>query len=619
MHLLAAQPGTITDGAEAVDLGQTPGDIVFLSAADSELASLAAQHAILTKENPDRPSLRLASLLHLGHNMSVDLHCEAVIAHARLVVVRLLGGRGYWPYGADQVAALCRRQGIRLAFVPGDDQPDPELAELSTLPADAQHRLWQYCVHGGPDNARNFLNFAADLIGRTADWIEPRPLVPAGLYWPAATAPDLDAVRAHWRDDLPTAAVVFYRALVQAANTVVVDALIEGLQDAALNPLPLFVTSLKDPVSAATVENLLAEAPADVVLNATGFAVSGPGRPWRPSPLDGTDGGGPVVLQVVFSGGNEEAWRETTRGLSARDIAMNVALPEVDGRLLSRAVSFKGLSRRDSLTETDIVHYEPLADRIAFVCRLAAGWVKLRRKAAGERRVAVVLANYPNRDGRIGNGVGLDTPAGVVRALGALEEGGFAVGPIPESGDALIAKLAVGPTNAEADPASRDISETLSMADYQVFFGGLPRRVRDAVTARWGAPEADPFHIAGEVDCGRFAIPAFRLGNVAIGLQPARGYHIDPQASYHDPDLVPPHGSSPSTPGSGAPSRPTPSSTSASTATSNGCPARRWRCRRRATRKRRWGRCPTSIRSSSTTPARAPKPSGGPPPSSSTT
>jgi len=541
LHLLAAQPGAIQDGSEAVDLGQTPGDVVVLSAADTELAMLADARAGLPADG--FPTLRLANLMQLGHNMSVDLYGEEIVAKARLVVVRLLGGRGYWPYGVEQLAEICAKQGIPLALLPGDDQPDAELAELSTLAPEALHRLWQYCVHGGPENARDFLTYAASLIGFDLEWLEPRPLVRAGLHWPGAANTDLARVQANWVEGRPVAALVFYRALVQAGNLWAVEAMIEGLAKEGLNALPVFVASLKDPVAAATLEELLAEAPPDVILNATGFAFSAPGKARSRGPYDCAPEGeaGPPVLQVVFSGGNEEAWRDGTRGLSARDIAMNVALPEVDGRVLTRAVSFKGLARRDPLTETDIVRYEPVPDRIGFVARLAKAWAVLGRTPADERRVALVLANYPNRDGRLGNGVGLDTPAGAVELLRALEGEGYRLGGIPADGDALIARVLAGPTNDFNKLASRNIAETLSLAEYQMFLAELPPALVAAVSERWGAPESDPFYMEGEVDCGRFAVPAFRLGNVAVALQPARGYNIDPKESYHDPDLVPPH------------------------------------------------------------------------------
>ncbi|MBL4720466.1 MAG: cobaltochelatase subunit CobN, partial [Alphaproteobacteria bacterium] len=224
---------------------------------------------------------------------------------------------------------------------------------------------------------------------------------------------------------------------------------------------------------------------------------------------------------------------------SARDIAMNVALPEVDGRILTRAVSFKGQARRDAASQTDIVEYQPVADRVDFTAQLAAAWARLRRKTPSERRIGLILANYPNRDGRMGNGVGLDTPAGSVNVLKALSTAGYDIEDAPATGAALVDRLAAGPTNAGW--RGREIRETLSFADYQLFFANLPKSVRNAVLERWGPPERDPFYMPGAVDCGQFAISAYRCGNIVIALQPARGYNIDPVTSYHDPALPPPH------------------------------------------------------------------------------
>ncbi len=535
MHLLQAQPGGIADGAEAVDLGQSPGEIVVLSAADSELASLAGARAQLGRGYPD---LRLANLMQLSHNLSVDLYVDEIVAQAKLVVVRLLGGTSYWPYGVEQIAAACRAAGIGIAFLPGDDQPDAELAANSSLGREAYHRLWQYLMQGGPDNARGFLLYAAELIGRSEglgeSWIEPKPLLRAGIYWPGAVEPGLEDLRRHWQADAPVAAIVFYRALLQAGNLAAVDALIAALQAEGINPLPLFCASLKEALSAETVSELLRESGAGLVLNATGFAVSSPGQARRDTPFDICPG---PVIQVIFSGGTEAAWAEGTRGLSARDIAMNVALPEVDGRLLSRAVSFKSEARFDAATQCPIVAYAPRADRIAFVARLAAAWLALAATPAAARRVAIVLANYPNKDGRLGNGVGLDTPAGTHEVLKALQEAGYDTGPLPADGQTLIERLAAGPTNALEARAQKPGGIAYPLAAYEAFFAGLPVALREAVTARWGAPQSDPF-VIGEA----FRLAAFALGRVIVGLQPARGYNIDPTASYHDPDLVPPHG-----------------------------------------------------------------------------
>ncbi len=526
MHLLAATPGGISDGSEAIDLGQTPGDIVFLSAADTELSALSIARGQL--DAPDFPTLRLANLLNLGHNMSVDMYTEQVIGSAKLVIVRLLGGRGYWPYGVEQIAGVARENGIKVAFLPGDDQPDAELSSFNTLAPDIAHRLWQYTVHGGPENAQGFLGYAASLIDYACDWLEPMPLLRAGRY---ETKP--------WVDGQPVAAVVFYRALLQAGNLGAVDDLIAALGEAGLNPLPVYVASLKDPIAAAILEEIFNEFPPAVVLNTTGFAVSSPNRSLAEGrPATPLDAPGVPVIQAVFSGSSLADWKDGMHGLSARDIAMNVALPEVDGRIFSRAISFKGSAMRDDLSETDIVTYEPVADRIAFTAKLAANWARLAKARVADRHVALILANYPNRDGRIGNGVGLDTAAGALVALKAMAAAGYDIEDMPDDGDALIARLAAGPTNATDDLKNQQASETLSLAAYREFFKALPETMQRRIIERWGSPEADPFMRSD----GHFAIPAYRLGNVAICLQPARGYNIDPVSSYHDPDLVPPHG-----------------------------------------------------------------------------
>jgi cobaltochelatase CobN len=531
MHLLAAQSGIVDDGSAAVDLGQTPGDIVVLASADTDIALLATAQARRREEAAAAPTLRLAPVMRLAHNLSVDLYVE-VVARARLVIARLLGGQAYWPYGVERLVETCRKRAIPLALLPGDDRADDELARLSSVSGGAGRRLWRYLAEGGAGNADNFLRYAASLIGIATEWAEPAPLLRAGLYWPGHATPTRDDIAAEWRGDGGMVPIVFYRALVQSGNTAPADALIQALAARRLRPLPVFVHSLKEPEAAALLADLLVADPPDVILNATGFSVAAAG---------GTD---PLaadcpVLQLVFAGGDEETWRSRMRGLGPRDLAMNVALPEIDGRILSRAVSFKAPRGRDPETEADLVGYRPVADRVAFVADLAHNWARLRCKPAAERRIAIVLANYPNRDGRIGNGVGLDTPQSAVLILRALRDAGYRIGPdIPEDGAALMGRLLAGPSNARPHAPA---SEMLACSNYSAFLATLPAAVQESVAARWGSFERDPFFRPGRLDCGHIAIPGFRCGNIAVLIQPARGYNLDPKATYHDPALVPPH------------------------------------------------------------------------------
>lgn len=546
MHLLAATPGAIDDGKEPVDLGQTPADVVFISAADTELAALSAARSVSPEGTP-LPSLRLASLMHLMHPMSVDLHIDDCAARSKLVVARVLGGSGYWKYGLEQYAARLHEAGVPFAALPGDDKDDPELRGLSTVAPEDYDALWSYLVEGGPQNAAGFLEYCQAMLEGGEKPQAASPLLRAGLYWPGSGVADLETLREHWTDGAPVVPLVFYRALVQGAGLHPINRLVKAVLREGLNPMPIFVASLKDAVSQATLAHLFGAAPPDVILNMTSFAVGSPHSddPEAQNPLAAATANAAPVFQVVLASSTEQAWEEGATGLSARDIAMNVALPEVDGRILSRAVSFKGEAFFDEATQCPIATYRARGDRISFVASLAANWARLRNSDVKNRKVALILANYPNKDGRLANGVGLDTPAATVHVMDLLKNAGLACS-VPDDARFLMDQIMAGPTNWLTDRAETAGGEILPLEDYKAAYAKLPYDVRAQIEDRWGPPENDPFFLAKiptptGADGAGFKLSVHRFGHVVVGLQPARGYNIDPTETYHSPDLVPPH------------------------------------------------------------------------------
>ena len=535
MHLLLAQKGSINESDEAIDLGQTPADIIFLSAADTELASLADAAKLMGKDAPD---LRLANTMQLSHPMSIDVYARDIIAKAKLVVVRLLGGKAYWSYGVETLFATAAENDVKIVFLPGDDKPDPSLFETGNLAPEICNNLWAYLLEGGPKNSEYFLQYCKYLIGdRIGDGdapLAPAPLLKSGLWYPQKGICSLDEIKADWIENAPVIAINFYRALVQSGGLDPIEKLVEALKAKGLNALPIFISSLKEEVSVATVRGVFENTKPSVVLNTTGFAVSSPTGYHKGTVLEE---GGAVVLQVILSGGSREAWQQSSQGLSSRDLAMNVALPEVDGRVLARAIAFKNASNFDDKTQANIVRHEAEPSRIEFVSELAKNWAMLRAAKPTERNVAIILANYPNRDGRLGNGVGLDTPAGTVNVLNALRDNGYTLSDYPNNGDALIRYLQDGPTNAGND--GREIREVISLSDYKAFFKTLPNEIQEQVTLKWGEVERDPYFVK---EHNGLALPVAKFGNIVVGIQPARGYNIDPTQTYHSPDLVPPHG-----------------------------------------------------------------------------
>lgn len=515
MHLLATTSGLVDGGAEAINLEQPPGDIVILSAADSELASLAAA---IDRLPDDAPSFRLANLLHLQHNYSVDLYAGRTLSRAKLVIVRLLGGKSYWPYGVERLAELAQASGIALALLPGGTAMDEELRSLSTVTGEDWESLRRCLANGGAENARRFVLHARYLLG-FGDRTVPADDFPLASLFGAPSSRRQD-------DTLGRATVVFYRSVVEGGQTAPLMALCEQLAAKGLNATAVYVASLKDRDCQKFLhEHFTAHRP-DVIINATSFAVGDAHN----DILARQDC---PVLQVTLAGTSEQHWRESKTGLAAKDLAMSVVLPELDGRIYAGVISFKADRQWHERSQCRIVTYKAVADRISRVAELAANWALLRVVPNAEKRIAIILANYPNKDGRIANGVGYDTPASTINILRALAAEGYDSNTFPASGNALIEALQANRTNAANEKHS---TIGLPLADYEKLFAALPQTVQEQVHARWGSAANDPFVLGGA-----FQLPFLTFGNIAVGIQPARGYNINPKDTYHDPALVPPH------------------------------------------------------------------------------
>jgi cobaltochelatase CobN len=405
MHLLLRETRSLDEAAQAVDLGQSGADVVVLSFSDADLGALAS---VAT----GKPSLRLASLGRLRHPMSVDLYLEQTAQHARCVIVRLLGGLDYWRYGAEELSALCRARGIKLALLPGDGGEDPALAALSTVAPEAYARLDACFRHGGPANMARALALAGHLAGVGADdGGDAEPMEQHGIH--ACDVPD----------GRPMAAIVFYRSHLASGDFAPITALADALRARGLAVGALFAASLKAPASAAFVAATLRDWRPAVVLNATGFSARQDGA----SPLDAA---GVPVLQLVLSGSSRAAWAASSRGLSPTDLAMQVVLPELDGRLLTGAVSFKAEEAPDPALEYGRTLHRPDPDGIALAADRAAGWARLAGTPVAERRIAIILSDYPAIGGQRGHAVGLDTFASAAAILRMLADAGYATEPV---------------------------------------------------------------------------------------------------------------------------------------------------------------------------------------------
>jgi cobaltochelatase CobN len=514
MHILRTELRSLDETAQAVDLDQSRADIVALSFTDSDLAVLAKAWEAL-REQPETAgqaqalSLRLASLADLRHPYSVDLYADKVLAHARFLLVRLLGGLDYWRYGIDELGRIARANGACLAVVPGDHREDPRLDAASTAAESDLRRIWGWLQNGGVENASQCLRFALATLGRPCTFAEPREQQRIGVFEGARRAAAPGA---------PRALIAFYRSAWMAGDTDPYEALADALQAQGFEVDAVFVTSLKDPAVIEGLRRRLHAEPPDVILNATAFSARLDNGATVFDPCDAP------VLQVAISLASEAEWRRAVRGLSPADLAMNVALPEVDGRLFAGAVSFKSAEPPISSLEYAPLRARPHSDNIAHAARLAGAWAALRSAPPSAKRLAFVLSDYPRKGGRTGYAVGLDTFASVHEIALRLAQEGYPLGFVPAADE--IARRLVGAR-----------TESFSVETYRRMLGEAPSGFATAIAAEWGEPESDP---ACEEGSFRFAV--LKLGDGVVALQPDRGRRSARKDEYHDVALPPRHG-----------------------------------------------------------------------------
>jgi len=567
MHLFAAKPGGFVDDEGIIDLEQSPADIVILSAADSSLSALANAANNLPQSFP---SIRLANWMHLRKPAAFDLYQDKVLDASKLVVLSLLGGQSYWEYGFEQLQSwVTAKAGRQLIIVPGDDAEDSDLFAASSVSTDEAVRVWRFLREGGSSNSESLFKYLADeYLNHQCDWHEPKVLPKSIIYLPQQKAlnsdvdnthhSELGATLAEWKSyvaqqenanqtplDTPVCIILFYRSHLQNANTAMFDDFIKCVQAQGLKPLPIAVSSLKDSASLALINHLIEASNTRVILNTTGFASNS-------SSLSGsefsaaTDSGPSYfispfinqipVIQVMLSSTLQEDWAANTQGLNSRDLAMQVVLPEMDGRVISRAISFKAEDDFDERCEISLVRYALHHERANWVVSLAKRYCELATTPNPQKRIALILANYPTKDGRIGNGVGLDTPASALAILNGLKQAGYRVDELPDTGTGLIEALMGSVTNNPNTLHQLPCWQSISLENYQHYFQTLPKANQTAIYEQWGSPEQDP-----KFRQGRLMIAGIRSGETFIGIQPARGFDRDLAANYHDPDLIPPH------------------------------------------------------------------------------
>ncbi|SFB53871.1 cobaltochelatase CobN [Rhizobium sp. NFR07] len=499
MHILATTSSSLDDLIEPVDLNQSPADVVVLSFSGSDLNGISAGWSL------DDTSLCLTNLSDLRHPMSVDLWAEKTAAHAKVILVRILGGYDRWAYGVEELSRLARRRKIALALLPGECSiRDERLAAASTVSEEALSCILACFREGGPDNMRLLAGRLGALAKGDADALPAAlPMPKAGFYRPGQGIVEPETLTAGFAPDAPRLPILFYRSMLLANDAAPIDALFEALAFRGFAPIPIFVSGLKDADAIAFVERSIESLAPAAILTTTAFASGADGK--GETLFDRT---GIPVFQIVVATTRREGWAEGRRGLNPADLAMHVVLPELDGRILAGAISFK-----EGESSANLVN-QPEPDRVEQVAKRIAAFLRMKMVPRADRRLVILLPDYPSAPGRTGYAVGLDVPQSVLSMLRDLSIAGYSVSDIPETPRDLMNRL-----NNKAG--------SLSISDYAAAPGA---------DAAWGAPADDE-----DLEDGAYRFRAVQFGNVTVALAPDRGRNADRRTDYHSPELPPRH------------------------------------------------------------------------------
>ena len=544
---------------EAPDNVAPTGAVMLLSHADTDLLTLIKASELL----PEDLRVSAFSLNALRNADQMEVLISGEMRKAKVIVVRCHGPLSCIP-GFDRLKAACIERGQSLVLVSGCGENTSEFSQTINVPSDVLDTAAQYLALGGVNNFAELFRFLSDRLMLSGyAYAPPTPMPQHGIHLPDTDAATFEEWQQQADSTKPTVAVLFYRAHRMSGNTGFVDSLAQALVSKGVNALCIFTSSLKSKEAGRPAAFGLIDGRADVLITTLSFAL---GEVNAGSITEAGDGVhsleqlGIPVLQAIACGMPRGAWEGSRRGLNALETAVNVAIPEFDGRIITVPISFKerNTAGADSL-------YVPHEERALRVAGLAARLAGLRRKQNQDRRVAFVLTNSAAKASQVGGAVGLDSPASLLTTLRAMRARRYNVSALPETSDDLMQQLLGRGTYDERYPLDPAQAMRFSRQSYREIFATFPERPNRRMQDFWGEPQnrgasVKPAKktdkkllptIGGKIvsidaeepwgDENHYLFAAMDLGNALIALQPPRGYGIDPDSIYHTPDLPPTH------------------------------------------------------------------------------
>ncbi len=522
MHRLSSLPGS--DPQENLCLvEQDPAPVLFLTTASSDITTLAS----FLESKPSSTwidRIRALPLSAINHPAQIDHYLWSTAAKAEIIIVRLLGSRGHWSYGLEQLEVWQQnKQNRKLIILSGTKEMDNELCPISSINTTISIRVSELLRDGGLENMETFLD-VLDKLQKNEEVVDSRIIIKSLD----------DPLKWDWQEENgEKIGIIYYRSLFQSADLDLPEELNRQLRDIGLCPRVIFISSLKDLNIQKKILYQLKEESVVSVLTTTSFTTKSTELEedsilWKSLDVP--------VIQILISTRSKKEWESSSVGLCSLDLTLQIVLPEIDGRITTRPCAFRELKISDKSIGTAVQKLTPNISGIKWLVNHTKCWIELKNKVL-KKIICITLANYPVKNGRIANGVGLDTPESTAELIRLLRNQGYNVGKFRNelTGQDIMETILRSRTN---DPETNNNPplDYLSLSEYNKWWDKLPLKAKEPIIEKWGHPFK-----AKDLEDNKFAIHGVRFGDICILIQPSRGYENDELVDLHSPLLYPPH------------------------------------------------------------------------------
>ncbi|MDR0353732.1 MAG: cobaltochelatase subunit CobN [Opitutaceae bacterium] len=341
------------------------------------------------------------------------------------------------------------------------------------------------------------------------------------------------------RASRPWVGLMLPRSYVESGATATIEAVAAALEQRGLNVLAGFSASDNKPLRALFLDAGGAprvEALASLTLK-MGFS------PQKVGPAL-AEIGAPVLNGISLGSQSRDDWEASPAGIAVPERWWQLSGPELAGAVAPTVIAAKERVEDAAIGSAYVVH-APIAERVGQFAERVARWVRLRRAAPADRRVAVIYYNYTPGKAGIGASYLNVLPQSLWHILARLRADGYDTAGAPAAPAALFDDILAFGANARPDDA--DDMERLvrggravlwPVAEYRKLFDRLPEKLRAPVLKKWGEPETSRTMVWRDgAGAPFFVFPTHRWGNIVFAPQPVRGWGEDPTASYHDLQL----------------------------------------------------------------------------------